>query len=276
MKYKVVKANIINIAADAVVLPANESLIEGSRFTSGEIFASAAFAPPSNESFTKESEVSTAIFSAAGRTELTNACKNIGHCNTGSAVSTPAFNLNAKCIIHAVVPKWIDGEHNEINLLRSAYLSSLNIAEEKRCESIAFPLLGSGYCGFDKQLSGRIAKESIAFFEGNYLKEVILVVYDDSTETIMNELGHEASFLSEVSLNCDRKNGFSGKRKNKVISWLKKPETQQMILGATMYFLQQAMSKNTYVEQQSLEAPAENDCEEGSDDYINELDELLD
>ena len=34
-----------------------------------------------------------AIFRSAGYTELQDACQRIGHCDTGSAVITPGFNL---------------------------------------------------------------------------------------------------------------------------------------------------------------------------------------
>ena len=59
MKFEIVKSNIINIPADAVVLPANTSLKEGSG-------------------------ASRAIFEAAGRKKLTQACKEIGYCEVGS------------------------------------------------------------------------------------------------------------------------------------------------------------------------------------------------
>lgn len=79
-----------------------------------------------------------------------------------------------KYIIHAVVPRWVDGEHDEYDLLSSAYLASLNIAEIMRCDSIAFPLLASGNNGFDKELAIQIAKESIGQFTGDSLKNVYL------------------------------------------------------------------------------------------------------
>ena len=157
MNFTVVRANIADFAADAIVLPANEYLKEGSG-------------------------TSTAIFSAAGRSELTKACAEIGHCDTGSAVPTPAFDLDAKYIIHAVVPKWIDGEHNEYGALSSAYLTALNLADIMSCRSIAFPLLASGNNGFDRALAFKIAERSINNFEGKNIKDVILVIYDENAE----------------------------------------------------------------------------------------------
>jgi O-acetyl-ADP-ribose deacetylase (regulator of RNase III) len=172
MKFDVVKANIVNVSVDAIVLPANEKLKEGSG-------------------------TSKAIFEAAGRNKLTKACKEIGHCDKGSAVPTLAFDLNAKYIIHAVVPRWIDGNSNEYDLLSSAYLTSLSIADIMGCESIAFPLLASGNNGFDMGIAINIAKESIEAFSEKNLKRVILVVYGNRAEKYIKELGYHITVIPE-------------------------------------------------------------------------------
>ena len=73
------KISITDLDTDAVVNAANEGLRAGSG-------------------------VCGAIFQAAGAAKLQEACDKIGHCDTGSAVITPGFNLKAKYIIHAVGP----------------------------------------------------------------------------------------------------------------------------------------------------------------------------
>ncbi len=173
MNFEVVRANIVNISADAIVLPANEYLKEGSG-------------------------ASTAIFNAAGRSKLTKACAQIGHCDIGSAVPTPAFDLNAKYIIHASVPKWKDGEHNEYGLLSSAYLTSLKLADIMVCKSIAFPLLASGNNGFDRLLAFQIAERSINEFVGENIKDIILVVYDENTECFVRSQGYNVMENDEI------------------------------------------------------------------------------
>lgn len=165
MNFDIVNTNIINVSVDAIVLPANTRLKEGSG-------------------------TSRAIFEAAGRKQLTQACRKIGTCPVGSAVPTLAFDLNAKYIIHAVVPKWMGGENGEYELLSSAYLSSLNIADIMGCESIAFPLLASGNNGFDRELAFQIAKESIESFSGIHVKKVILVLFGNQTANLAKELGY--------------------------------------------------------------------------------------
>ena len=43
--------------------------------------------------------------------------KKIGIMHPGQAAHTPAFNLDAKYIIHTVGPAWIDGNHDEREIL---------------------------------------------------------------------------------------------------------------------------------------------------------------
>lgn len=98
-----------------------------------------------NEDLTYGSGVCGAIFKAAGN-ELTLACKQIGHCNTGEAVITKAFNLSwNKYIIHAVGPRY---DKNNIQQCRddlyNAYMNSLKLMLENRCSTITFPLISSG------------------------------------------------------------------------------------------------------------------------------------
>lgn len=119
MEFKILKGNIVDAKVDAIVLPANTKLKEGSG-------------------------VSKAILKAAGRKPLTKARKEIGFCEMGSAVPTLGYELSAKYIIHAVVPKWIDGDYGEYDTLSSAYASALDVADVMECKSIAFPLLVSG------------------------------------------------------------------------------------------------------------------------------------
>ncbi|HBL0758942.1 TPA: macro domain-containing protein [Escherichia coli] len=50
-----------------------------------------------------------------------------GGCPTGQAEVTTAGNLPAKYLIHAVGPRWLDGEHNEPQLLCDAYSNALDL-----------------------------------------------------------------------------------------------------------------------------------------------------
>ena len=119
------KADITKIGTECIVNAANSGLHEGGG-------------------------VCGVIFKAAGAYELGMACKALGSCNTGEAVITPAFKLNARYIIHAVGPIYRDGQHHEAELLYSAYYHAFSLAMEYSCHSIGFPLLSAGIYGYPK------------------------------------------------------------------------------------------------------------------------------
>ncbi len=77
---------------------------------------------------------------------------------TGQAKITPAYNLPGKYVIHTVGPI-VDGaltrEHRE--LLASCYRACLDVAAERRCESIAFCCISTGVFGFPKRAAAEIA-----------------------------------------------------------------------------------------------------------------------
>ena len=121
-----------------------------------------------------------AIFAAAGHHQLQAACNKIGHCDTGSAVITPAFQLKAKYIIHAVGPRWSGGNHNEPQLLYSAYRSALELAVANGCRSISFPLLSAGIFGYPVNQAWRKALQACRDFlaKGNQI-DIVFAVLDD-------------------------------------------------------------------------------------------------
>ena len=78
------KISITQLSADAVVNAANSQLLQGGG-------------------------VCGYIFSEAGAENMAKACDKIGHCDEGSAVITPGFDLPAKYVIHAVGANHIIG-----------------------------------------------------------------------------------------------------------------------------------------------------------------------
>ena len=123
-----------------------------------------------------------AIFQAAGSSQLQAACNAIGHCDTGSAVITPAFNLNARYIIHAVGPQWNGGNHGEPQLLYSCYERSLALAVEYGCHSISFPLISSGIYGYPKEKAWEVGLQASKDFiinHHNYRMEILFAVLDE-------------------------------------------------------------------------------------------------
>ena len=120
-----------------------------------------------------------------GGPQILEECKAIrnkqGGCATGEAVITSGGMLPAKFVIHTVGPVWHGGNKNEKELLASAYLNSLKLAEEKQLSSIAFPNISTGVYGFPKQQAAEIAISTVNQFMKNAMnvKEVIFVCYDE-------------------------------------------------------------------------------------------------
>lgn len=123
-----------------------------------------------------------AIFRAAGSRELTEACRKIGHCDTGSAVITPGFALKAKYIIHAVGPIYQGGRCGEAEALYGCYQKSMALAAENGCRSIAFPLISSGIYGYPKEEAWEVALTSVADYQKAHpdnTPDAVFCVLDD-------------------------------------------------------------------------------------------------
>ena len=68
----------------------------------------------------------------AGGSKIMKECKKYSGCPTGTAVITTGGNLPAKYVIHTVGPVYQNGASGESELLQSAYLNSLKMAEKNR------------------------------------------------------------------------------------------------------------------------------------------------
>ena len=151
--------DIVDVKTDAVVNAANHNLAKG-----GGVCGS--------------------IFRAAGEDKLQAACEKIGHCHTGSAVITPAFDMkDNKYIIHAVGPHYKDGISGEAKKLNSCYHAALELAKENGCKSVGFPLISSGSFGFPEELAWRVALGSCEKFlkkNPDYPLEIVFVHRDEN------------------------------------------------------------------------------------------------
>ena len=160
-KLKLAKGDITELEVDAIVNAANEKLKMGGG-------------------------VAGAILRKGGH-EIQEECDKIGYCPVGEAVVTGAGKLKAKCVIHAVGPRY--GEGDEDNKLRNATLNSLKRAEERGLKSIAFPAISTGIFGFPKDRCADIMLSTIIDYlkRDTCIEEVIMCLYDDETYRIFED-----------------------------------------------------------------------------------------
>ena len=152
-----------------------------------------------NENMIGYSGVDLAVHTAAGA-ELDQFCETLPPLGLGKAVVTPAFNLEAKYIIHTSGPVWHGGLRGESILLKSCYLESLKLAFESGCESVAFPLISSGAYGYPKDQVLKFAIQVITEFLYDHELMVYLCVYDRTSYEFSKELFDDISNFIDYDL----------------------------------------------------------------------------
>lgn len=156
MEIEVIAGDITRFSADAIVNSANPSLLAGSG-------------------------VCGAIHRIAG-SKLEAACLSLGPIKPGAAVITQAFNLPAKWVIHAVGPRWLDGKHNEEDVLAQCYQNIIQRGEEVHAVHLSVPFISTGIYRFPLALASKIAISTLKSTTSRSIQRISFVCMDQDTE----------------------------------------------------------------------------------------------
>jgi O-acetyl-ADP-ribose deacetylase (regulator of RNase III) len=164
VRLRLVAGDITRVPADAIVNAANESLLGGGG-------------------------VDGAIHRAGGPLILEE-CRRLGGCRPGEAKLTTAGRLPARYVIHTVGPRYYVDPAGAPAVLAAAYRSSLALAEQHGCASVAFPSIGTGAFGYPVDEAARVALEATAAYlrspdrpaaGARSLREITFVLFDQRT-----------------------------------------------------------------------------------------------
>jgi O-acetyl-ADP-ribose deacetylase (regulator of RNase III) len=155
---RVLRADITTLDVDAIVNAANSSLLGGGG-------------------------VDGAIHRAAGPS-LVAECRGLGGCDAGDAKATRGYNLAARWVIHTVGPVWQGGGCGEAGVLASCYRRVLEVANEIRARSVAFPAISTGIFGYPRADAAAVAVNAVRS-AATSVGDVILVAFDSASTAVL-------------------------------------------------------------------------------------------
>ena len=152
--FKLILGSIIEESVEAIVNPANKNLNHGGGVAG--------------------------LISRAGGPEIREESKKKAPVDTGSATFTKAGRLPYKYIIHTVGPIYRGGKENEPQLLESAVMSALMLADHLKLGSVSMPSVSTGIFGYPLEPAVNIIVRTIFKFmeRESTLQEIHLCEFD--------------------------------------------------------------------------------------------------
>jgi len=105
---------------------------------------------------------------------------HIGFVAVGSCALTSGGRLKASHVIHAVGPRW--GEGDEERKLKDAVHNTLVLASQKSFRTLAMPAISAGIFGFPKDRCASIIVHEVTAFlsaQTTSLREIVFCLMDD-------------------------------------------------------------------------------------------------
>ena len=166
---ELIKGDITDVKADAIVNPANSTLLGGGG-------------------------VVGAIHNKGGP-KILEECKRLREKEwpdglpTGNAVITTGGNLKAKQVIHTVGPIWHGGFYDEAKLLRAAYRNTLKLAVANALKTVAFPSISTGAYNYPTEQASLVAVAAVKDYleKEDKLDRVTFVLFSDKDYDIYNK-----------------------------------------------------------------------------------------
>ena len=130
---------------------------------------------------------------------------------------------NCKYIIHAFGPIYVDGKHNEEELLIRCYKNVLRCAVDNNIESVAIPLISTGSFGYPKKAALKVATNVITNFVYEHELDVYLLVYDKEAFDISNSLYRDIHNYLEDNGIYDEVRAHRSRVPSKAFGFMSKP-----------------------------------------------------
>ncbi len=154
-RLQIIKADITQLAVDAIVISTTPSLFGG---------------------------VLCRVVHRKAGPELMREVQQIKPgCQPGEAVIAKGYNLPSRWVIHAIVSSWFLEKQSSGEILASCYRNCFALTRSYGINTIAFPSLGTGGFGFPLHTAARIAATEIKQFldKNQSLEKVIQVCFTD-------------------------------------------------------------------------------------------------